>query len=252
MGDNREKPSGGFVELVDYMGTDYAVLRSARVSTGARMYKGEKKDRGLIRYLYRNEHMTPFEFPVFTWHIKCPIFVARQFFRHRMFSFNEASGRYKEFKWETFTPREWRKQDIENEQGSLDELDFSDTQEECYQELHSSYKQAERAYATLLSNDVASEQARFVMPVGHYTEFFMNTNLRNLLHFLNLRMDSHAQKETRDVACAMYNRLKGLDEFKWTMEIFDEMRAVKGALSRLVDTHKKNLYDLVSKLDSIE
>ena len=101
----------GFVRLIDKMGDDYRVIQAARVSPGGEVSKGEKRDRGLINYLMKNEHWTPFEKIVFEFHIKCPIFVARQWMRHRICSYNEASGRYKIFEWECFVPESWRKQD---------------------------------------------------------------------------------------------------------------------------------------------
>lgn len=248
---NRIDVGKGFVELVDYIGDDYLVLRAARTSTGADYSKGEVKDRGLIRYLYRNEHMSPFEFPTLIWHVKCPIFVARQYMRHRAFSFNEASGRYKELDAEMYEPESWRRQDTENKQGSIDELDFQDTVDEAYWLIDSAYNRATSVYHTLLEDGVAREQARTVLPMGTYTEFYVRTDLRNLLHFLELRMDSHAQKEIQDIADAMYTLLSNTGDFAWTLEIFDEIREVKGSLGRLMNEHKHDMKELVYKLRSL-
>lgn len=239
------------VELIHYMGDDYTILRAARVSTGSKVSKGEKKDRGLIRYLYRNNHMTPFEMPQFIWYVKCPIFVARQILRHRAFSVNEASGRFKKFEWETFEPIEWRKQDTKNKQGSMEELDFNDTIQDCFHSLNESYKYSNKAYEDLIDNGVAREQARLVMPVGHYTEFYMRTDLRNLLHFLELRMDGHAQKETQDIAFQIYDKIIQTGKFPWTMEIFYEMQSVKSVMNQLLDKYKNNLDELSYKLEKM-
>ena len=108
----------GEVELIDRMGDDYRILQSARVSTGSSAKKGDKEDRGLIRYLYKNQHLSPFEQVQFTFRIKCPIFVARQWFRHRTFSYNEYSGRYSKMIEEMYLPENFRVQGIKNHQGS--------------------------------------------------------------------------------------------------------------------------------------
>lgn len=238
------------VELVDYMGSDYRILEAARVSTGAEVQKGDVKDRGLIRYLWRMEHTSPFEQCIFTWYVKCPIFVSRQLLRHRTARGNEMSSRYKQSEWEVFYPDTWRKQDTKDKQGSLDELDI-DTTYRCDNLLKKTYEISKDIYKELLAYGVAREQARMVMPVGHYTEFFFNIDLHNLFHLFDVRMDSHAQKETRDIATNMYEKLKELDEFKWTMEIYDEMRAVKDEVKRLINEHKIDLWELVDKLKEV-
>src|SRR6056297_4301253 len=221
----------GFVELVDKMGDDYSILRAARVSTGSEVSKGDVKDRGLIRYLYRNEHMSPFAFVSFQFHIKCPIFVARQWFRHRTFDMNEASARYKEFEWECFTPDSWRIQDDKNKQSSneLVETDFQDTIDDLYVNLDNVYGVAKTFYEDALDLDIAREQARAVMPVGQYTEFFANVNMRNLFHFLELRLDEHAQKEIRVYAEAILDILSEVDDIKWSVEVFKDVNTLKSA-----------------------
>lgn len=222
----------GFVKLVDKMGSDYSILKAARTSTGSEASKGDKKDRGLIRYLYRHEHMSPFEFVSLQFHVKCPIFVARQWMRHRTFSFNEASARYKAFEWETFTPEEWRIQDIENKQSSNGLIDH---QKLTTSMIHSTYDRSRKAYESMLEHNVAREQARTVMPVGQYTEFFASINLRNLLHFLELRMDDHAQHEIRVFADAIYEILTEQEDLKWTIEVFDDMRTLKELFREAAD-----------------
>lgn len=221
----------GFIELVDHIGSDYSILQAARTSTGNEAVKGEEKDRGLIRYLYRNEHLSPFEFATFHFHAKMPIFVARQFFRHRAFSYNEVSGRYKEFEWECFYPESWRKQSKLNKQSSIDGED-SESKDRI---ITYAYKTTEDAYHALLYNDAAREQARVVMPVAQYTEFFFRADLRNLLHFLELRLDEHAQYEIRVYAEAILDILQHLDSFKWTMEVFNDVNAIKTNLKKVMN-----------------
>jgi thymidylate synthase (FAD) len=112
----------GKVSLIDYMGDDYRILESARISTGAEPIKSDDKDRGLIRYLYKNQHLTPFEQAVLTWRIKCPIFIARQWHRHRTQSINEISGRYTKLPQESYTPKMFHKQSQTNHQGAGDPI----------------------------------------------------------------------------------------------------------------------------------
>ena len=236
---NRDVLDKGKVILIDRMGNDYSVLRAARVSTGAEVSKGDLKDRGLIRYLYRNDHISPFAFVSFQFYFKMPIFVARQFFRHRTFDMNEASARYKEFEWEVFYPENWRKQDTENKQGSLEDLDFSDFQEDLNRRIFNAYQSAESFYEIALDANVAREQARTVMPVGQYTEFYAHVNLRNLFHFLELRLDEHAQYEIRVYAEAVLSILKELDDLKWSIEVFEEMYNLKNLFKQSLNVSNK-------------
>lgn len=211
----------GFVNLIDSMGDDYRVLEAARTSTGAPAIKGPVKDQKLINYLMKNEHHTPFEKLTFEFHIKCPIFVARQWFRHRIGSFNEASARYKEFKWETYHPKEWRLQDTKNKQSSDGTLDPIDGMKVQYM-VNQAYEIARRAYSELIEKGVAREIARIVMPVGIYTEFFWTVNFRSLMNFLKLRMHHHAQLEIRSYANAIYETLEEEGKIPWTLESFRE------------------------------
>lgn len=241
--------NSGFVSLVDSMGDDYSVLRAARVSTGSDVVKGDKKDRGLIRYLYRNDHLTPFEFVSFQFHVKAPIFVARQWMRHRTSSYNEASARYKEFEWDTFTPESWRVQDLENKQSSNGEIDHQSLTTSM---VHSTYDRSRKSYESMLEHNVAREQARTVMPVGQYTEFFVSYNLRNLFHFLELRSDDHAQYEIRVYANAMLEILSEMKELKWSVEVFKQTNGLKRAFYRAMNKAFKsgdiqNLEDYINK-----
>jgi len=210
----------GEVELIDTMGDDRRILRTARVSTGSNSIKGDKKDKGLIRYLYKNNHWSPFESVMFTFRIKCPIFVARQLMRHK-WSFNEKSGRYSEMQDEYYTPQNFRLQSEHNKQSSHDNLP-SDLNAEYTEELDTVLEDVYQLYDDMLSQNIAREQARIILPLSQYTELYGTVNLRALLHFLYLRMHEHAQEEMREYAWSIYNILKSLDDLQWTMEVFDE------------------------------
>ena len=186
---------------------EYAIVRAARVSYGLGM-KTPEQDKRLIDYLIRHYHTSPFEFVQFTFRIECPIFVARQIMRHRTFSFNEHSARYSEMKDRFYLPTEFGTQDTVNKQGSINtELtnDKVDTLQQYYKET---YDMAYTNYQKLIDNGISREQARILLPVGIVTEMYATVDLGNLLKFLRLRMDEHTQKETRDIANAMYELVK--------------------------------------------
>lgn len=225
----------GFVRLVDYMGSDEAILRAARVSTGAAS-KGTERDRGLIRYLYRNAHTSPFEMAELVFHIKAPIFVARQWLRHRTASVNEMSGRYRELEADFYDPSEWRGQARINHQGSEGAID---DQEACDTAYNASVALSNTAYTSLLSRGVAREQARMALPVSVYTEWYWKMDLHNLFHFLELRMDAHAQAEIRAYAEAIYEMLKGISDFEYSVEVFDQVRHIKGLLREAMNLDKE-------------
>ncbi len=215
----------GFVKLVDCIGDDYRILQSARVSTGGVAAKGDKEDRGLIRYLYKNKHLTPFEQVVFTFHAKVPNFVMKQYLRHRTFSTNEYSQRYSQVDEEYYVPKEWRVQGITNHQGSGEAFSKEDNKEfdEAYDTLMTDVF---HTYEGLIDNSVAKEMARMVLPSSIYTEFYFTVDLRNLLHFLELRMHEHAQFEIREFAKGISRILHEQTDLVWTMEIFDEMTSL--------------------------
>lgn len=205
----------GFVRLVNVMGDDLSVVQSARVSYGKDITNDAIKDRKLINFLMNNGHETPFEHVVFQFHVKCPLFVARQWFRHRWGSYNEISGRYTEVADEFYIPAYFRRQVGKNYQ-------FENmSEEECnelYTRFENYYQYAHNFYKKLLRRGVAKEQARMVLPLGMYTQFYWTVNARALMNFLKLRLDDHAQKEIQDYAVAL------LDYFKqaapWTADAF--------------------------------
>ncbi len=194
----------GFVRLVDVMGSDAAIVQAARVSYGA----GTKKvneDRGLIRYLMRHAHTTPFEMVEFKFHVKLPIFVARQWIRHRTANVNEYSGRYSVMRDEFYIPEvaQIRPQSASNKQGRADETLSDAETAEILTLLQGGQERAYDDYETLLEKNFARELARINLPVSQYTEWYWKIDLHNLFHFLRLRMDAHAQYEIRVYAEAM-------------------------------------------------
>lgn len=236
----------GYVKLIDMSGDDYRVLQAARTSTGNEAKKGDEKDRGLIRYLYRNEHMTPFEMVNFTFQVKMPIFVARQWMRHRTFKFNEMSLRYTESLDDYYVPDSWREQDTENKQSSVNTENSVPTS--FYTEA---MENSITTYKTLLDQGVAREQARMLLPVSMYTVVFMNVDLRNLLHFLQLRMHEHAQWEIQEYAKAIYSQLKQIGSIKWSMEIFEETLVADTAFSEAKNQYKADLHYLAEDIQGL-
>ena len=184
----------GFVRLDDFMGGDAVVCKAARVSTGKESVDPER-DRGLIEYLIKNGHGTPFEHTVFRFHVKCPIFVMRQWVRHRIGSFNEMSGRYREMPCDFYFPAKWRFQKQPTEPGihQIDHDSFSTwLDEHCVR--------AANIYHQCLQVNIAREMARMFLPLNLYTEFYWTVNLRSLFNFLKQRMNVHAQWEMRQYA----------------------------------------------------
>lgn len=210
----------GFVKLVDFMGGDQRAVQSARVTFGSRT-KGEEKDKRLIEYLLAHNHHTPFEHCVFQFHIKCPIFVARQWMRHRMASYNEVSARYTEVAEEFYTPKAFRAQDRINRQGSTAEPELD--QSKMLAVYEDSVKASYRAYKELLKAGAAREMARMALPVSQYTQFYWSVNARSLLNFLSLRMDACAQSEIRDYANAISEIFN--EKMPWTWQAFLKLHA---------------------------
>ncbi len=201
----------GFVRLVDFMGDDARIVQSARVSYGAGT-KTFREDRGLIRYLLRNAHTSPFEQVVFTFHIKMPIFVARQWVRHRTARLNEISARYSVMKDEFYVPahEDINIQSDDNKQARGDASISRDLQEKVREVLVHGQAQSYEAYSALLEENIAREIARIALPTALYTEMYWQIDLHNLFHFLRLRMDAHAQMEIRAYADVLFALVKEL------------------------------------------
>ena len=205
----------GLVALVDVMPrlvpagktADYAIVQAARVSYGQGT-KQVNEDRGLIRYLARHRHTTPFEMVEFKFHHVMPIFVARQWIRHRTASVNEYSARYSVVRDRFYHPtsENVRKQSASNRQGGDEPMDPVTAQEflDYLAEIERGYAK----YEQFLQKGVAREIARIALPASVYTEWYWKIDLHNLLHFLSLRMDPHAQQEIRDYANAMFELVR--------------------------------------------
>lgn len=205
----------GLVALCDVMPrfapvgktADFAIVQAARVSYGQGT-KQVNEDRGLIRYLARHRHSTPFEMVEFKFHHVMPIFIARQWIRHRTANVNEYSARYSVVKDRFYHPTlgNIRKQSASNRQGGEEPID-----QMTANEFSTWLSKIEGEYATyekFMEKGVSRELARIALPVSVYTEWYWKIDLHNLMHFLSLRMDSHAQQEIRDYATAMFNLIK--------------------------------------------
>ncbi len=188
----------GFVRLVDYFGGDQRIVQSARVSYGEGT-KSVSQDGALIDYLLRHQHTSPFEQVVMTFHVKMPIFVARQWVRHRTGRMNEVSGRYSIMKDEFYVPAEDKvsPQSTDNKQGRASEAFDKETADKIITKLEEGQKAAYESYNELIDSGLAREIARINLPLSLYTEFYWEMDLHNLFHFLKLRLDSHAQYEIR-------------------------------------------------------
>lgn len=219
----------GFVKLIDCMGNDTSIAKSARVSY-SKGTKTVQDDENLIRYLWRNKHTSPFEMVTFTFHIKLPIFVSNQWVRHRTWSFNQISGRYSEMPDEFYVPDESKvtKQNPANKQGGTDEyVEFSQMPDEAVRhfteieyknsvaplfswekEFMSSQKVLREQYEAYINSGMRRELARINLPLSQYTEMYATVDLHNLLHFLRLRLDHHAQYEIRVYAEAILTLIK--------------------------------------------
>lgn len=193
----------GFVRLVDYMGGDARVVQSARVSYGAGT-KTVREDQGLINYLMKNAHTSPFEQVVLTFHMKLPIFVARQVIRHRTARLNEISGRYSVMKDEFYVPEPGRvqKQSANNKQGSGEAFEAGEAAR-LATEMGAEQRTLYTNYEGYIEADMARELARINLPLSLYTEWYWQIDLHNLFHFMRLRLDWHAQYEVRVYAEAL-------------------------------------------------
>lgn len=208
----------GLIGLIEHMGSDRRIAQAAWVSYGKQeVERTDEEVRKLIGFLSKHKHGTPFEHVVFTFYIKCPIFVAREWMRHRIGSFNEISGRYVTFEAEFYEPEKLRVKGTTNKQGSVipDEAWFEEHgypegffQKVSGAQLTEAYEIAYNNYQTLLQNGVANEHARMVLPVGVYTQFYWTVNLRSLFNFVNLRSAEDAQWEIRQYSQALEEILK--------------------------------------------
>lgn len=231
----------GFVRMVDYYGSDSRIVQAARVSYGEGT-KTVSQDGALIDYLLRHQHTSPFEQVVFTFHLKMPIFVARQWVRHRMGRMNEVSGRYSIMKDEFYVPENSciSKQSTNNKQGRGEV--FEEQQAKEFQaEFIEGQQKAYEVYKGMVEKGIAREIARINLPLALYTEFYWQMDLHNLFHFLKLRLDSHAQYEIRLYAKKILEIIKtvcpmAVSSFENTMEKAvsfngEEMEALRKVLN---------------------
>ncbi len=194
----------GFVRLVDFMGDDSSIVQSARVSYG-KGTKSVREDTTLIRYLMRHQHTSPFEMVELKFHIRLPIFVARQWVRHRTANINEYSGRYSEMTDDFYVPEQSqiRTQDEVNKQGRSDKQIDDSIAKDILDSMEQHQKQSYNEYLGYLDKGLAREIARINLPLSSYTEWYWKIDLHNLFRFLKLRMDWHAQYEIRVYAEAI-------------------------------------------------
>lgn len=199
----------GSIKLLHVMGGDIDIVNAARQSFGKRSDTLTKKDEGLINFLMRERHGTPFEMVQFMFQIKCPIFVARQWFRHRIGSFNELSGRYSKLPEEFYLPTP---ESVREQTGKPGNYTFipveTDTAMMTIEQMHKAYKECWKTYKKLLDLNIAKELARAVLPVGIYTEFTWSVNLRSLFNFISLRSDPQCEYETRQYSKAIEHYIR--------------------------------------------
>jgi thymidylate synthase (FAD) len=221
----------GFVYLVDYMGGDASIVQAARVSYGLGT-KSVNEDRGLIRYLMRHQHSTPFEMVEMKFHVKLPIFVARQFIRHRTANVNEYSGRYSIMPDEFYVPpaEQVTYQSKTNRQGGAEALEGRQA-EEVLRILTTEQRRVRAGYDRMIELDVRRELARINLGVSQYTEWYWKNDLHNIFHFLQLRLDAHAQHEIRVYAEAMAQIVRAVAPIAW--EAFEDYQLNADRLSRL-------------------
>ena len=227
----------GLVELIDCMPrnvrgeedtADYAIAEAARCSY-QRGTKTINDDKVLIRYLMRHNHTSPFEMIEFKFRMKMPIFTARQMIRHRTASINELSGRYSEMPDEFYVPEDGncRMQDAVNKQGSEGLLSASTASGVNYKiDSHGDFSFS--LYKSLLSDGLCREQARMVIPLSSYTEWYWKIDLKNLLHFLDLRCDSHSQWEIQEYGNAILKLISPI--VPWTIEAWEDYSPYRGGV----------------------
>lgn len=207
----------GEVELVEFMGGDLAVVNSARVSYNRKKAKLDNKDRKLINYLWKNKHTSPFRHSTLQFRIKAPLFVIRQWQKHTIgCAWNERSGRYVEFEQEFYNPSFLFESDPKIKQGSAKEKITG----HCLTVFKESVRESFESYHALLAIGVSKEHARTVLPLASITECYWTCSLQALLHFLDLRLDSHSQYEIRLFAIEIYKLVKGLKSFETSLEVW--------------------------------
>ncbi len=205
------------VELVRASGSDLDVANAARVSYGKITHEITERDKKLLRFLIKHNHTSPLEHNQVSFRIKAPIFVTRQWMRHRMHSYNEISYRYVKAPVEFYFPKKWRYQDAHNKQASVGAFE----NEELFAQYKASVEQSYKTYETLMEQGVCREMARGLLPLCTYTEFIFTSNLHALMHFMKLRLGAGAQKEIRQYAAALL--ALSLPHFPVSLGIWQEL-----------------------------
>jgi len=231
----------GTMELLDVMGDDLSIVNAARVSYASESNAFEEKDKKLVKYLAKHKHWTPFEQNSLKFRVKCPIYIARQWMKHRCWVFNEISARYTIFDNTVYKPDEFRKQAVRNKQAS-DASEGEINQELANEIYEQATKTAIDSYNKLLELGVCREQARGVLPVGSHTEFITTVNLRNFMHWYMLRAPKDAQWEIQQYAHAALKLIE--PKFPVAIECFKELQeeALEDAikLKEIKDSLKNN------------
>jgi thymidylate synthase (FAD) len=247
----------GFVRLVDYLGGDARIVQAARVSYG----KGTtsvRRDKMLIEYLLQHEHTSPFEQVVLTFHCKMPIFVARQWIRHRTARVNEISGRYSEMADEFYIPDKSviRQQSKKNLQGRDDLTDVpAEIQNKVLEILKRDRESAFTGYKEMLDDEIARELARINLPLSLYTEWYWQIDLHNLFRFLKLRLDWHAQYEIRcyaQVIGDLTNTVAPLAYAAFENTILGTRKVTKSQAERIAKLLKEHDPDLLVEVDWLD
>lgn len=212
----------GWVGLIDHMGTESTVTNAARVSFGRMKTTFDEKDEVLLKYLIDNKHLTPLEHVKFQFSVHCPLFVRGQWHRHRAgWSYNEISRRYTEVDMEFYIPDNFRIQSDNNKQASVENSKIENNKE-AFNVYSKIVDDCYDAYEKLLELGVCKEQARGILPQTMFTTFWATVDLRNLLHFIELRDDEHAQKEIREYAKAMKELIRPY--VPHVVEYFEQMQ----------------------------
>lgn len=214
----------GFLKLIDHFGNDLSVVKAARVSHGMNLTNPDR-DKQLIYHLMQQGHESPFEHVAFTFHVKCPLFVARQWMRHRISSYNELSGRYTELKKEFYVPM-FLKDRIKPAKHEGKDVEY------LKKEMQEFYLKSYSLYEKLLNGGMPREVARVVLPLATYTQFYWTANLRSIMNFLSLRADSRAQWEMQQYAIAVAKVVR--EKCPWSYDAFIKYRYKGDALREAI------------------
>ena len=249
----------GYVALIDSMPSqenmDEAIVTAARVSYDSSSTRTVRGTEGLLRFLLRHDHTTPFEMVEFKFLIRMPLFIARQHLRHRTASVNEVSARYSKVQDEYFIPEELREQSTVNRQGSHGKVVGSD---ELLEVVKDNMDENMLIYNELLNSGVCREQARIVLSQSMYTTFYWKINLHNLMHYLHLRMGEGAQKEIRDYANTIYKIVEPLAPMTFRAFRDFKLNSIKftrpelDILSKLLDQNPPEEFEGLSKGETNE